>query len=259
MRKVVNFPDFHSGVTPGAGRICSHAAQAPIRNQTSGPRPSAFPYYGYRQLNPLTGRWVSRDRIEEAGGVNLYGFVGNDGVGNVDFLGLCCPGEKKNCKLIGYDFASERTHKMSKTKIDEMVEKMVKIAHTTAIVAHSADVAGSAAHGAKHVADEIGGNVVKTAYGHAPVKGMMQNYAHGIFGPFVEGRRTDDNNSNVQVHLWIKWKWEECTDGLIFNSWQPKEEWIRSGGPFKGVPADGFRQKHVDRAEKAFLESCCKP
>jgi RHS repeat-associated protein len=88
MRKVVNFPDFHSGVTPGAGRICSHAAQAPIRNQTSGPRPSAFPYYGYRQLNPLTGRWVSRDPIEENGGVNLYGFVGNNSVKFVDYLGF---------------------------------------------------------------------------------------------------------------------------------------------------------------------------
>jgi RHS repeat-associated protein len=88
MRKVVNFPDFHSGVTPGAGRICSHAAQAPIRNQTSGPRPSAFPYYGYRQLNPLTGRWVSRDPIEEAGGVNLYGFLWNNSVKFVDYLGF---------------------------------------------------------------------------------------------------------------------------------------------------------------------------
>jgi RHS repeat-associated protein len=45
-------------------------------------------YYGYRQLNPLTGRWVSRDPIEEAGGVNLYGFAGNDSLNLVDLLGL---------------------------------------------------------------------------------------------------------------------------------------------------------------------------
>jgi hypothetical protein len=36
----------------------------------------------------LTGRWPSRDPIEEEGGINLYGFVGNDGVVNIDFLGL---------------------------------------------------------------------------------------------------------------------------------------------------------------------------
>jgi RHS repeat-associated protein len=44
-------------------------------------------YYGYRFYDPVTGRWPSRDRIGEKGGVNLYGFVGNDGVVYVDFLG----------------------------------------------------------------------------------------------------------------------------------------------------------------------------
>ena len=51
-------------------------------------------YYGYRWYDAGTGRWVNRDPIEESGGVNLYGFVGNDGVGMVDLLGLetiCTP------------------------------------------------------------------------------------------------------------------------------------------------------------------------
>ena len=43
--------------------------------------------YGYRYMDPLTGRWPSRDPIEEAGGVNLYGYVGNDGIGWIDYLG----------------------------------------------------------------------------------------------------------------------------------------------------------------------------
>jgi RHS repeat-associated protein len=45
-------------------------------------------YYGYRYYDPMTGRWPSRDPIEEQGGVNLYGFVGNDGVDKFDVLGL---------------------------------------------------------------------------------------------------------------------------------------------------------------------------
>ncbi|MBK1881425.1 hypothetical protein JIN85_03295 [Luteolibacter pohnpeiensis] len=45
-------------------------------------------YYGYRYYDPVTGRWPSRDPIEERGGVNLYGFVRNDGVNEVDELGL---------------------------------------------------------------------------------------------------------------------------------------------------------------------------
>ena len=44
-------------------------------------------YYGYRYYEPQTGRWPSRDPIEEKGGVNLYGFVGNDGLDTIDFLG----------------------------------------------------------------------------------------------------------------------------------------------------------------------------
>ena len=45
-------------------------------------------YYGFRYYDPQTGRWPSRDPIEEFGGLNLYGFVGNDAVSRWDFLGL---------------------------------------------------------------------------------------------------------------------------------------------------------------------------
>ena len=45
-------------------------------------------YYGYRYYDPKSGRWPSRDPIEEEGGVNLYGFVGNVGVNRWDALGL---------------------------------------------------------------------------------------------------------------------------------------------------------------------------
>jgi RHS repeat-associated protein len=44
--------------------------------------------YQYRHYDPKTGRWPSRDPIGERGGVNLYGFVGNDGVNRWDYLGL---------------------------------------------------------------------------------------------------------------------------------------------------------------------------
>ncbi|MCH8541890.1 MAG: RHS repeat-associated core domain-containing protein [Opitutales bacterium] len=45
-------------------------------------------YYGFRYYDPETGRWPNRDPIEEEGGLNLYGFVGNDGVNAWDVLGL---------------------------------------------------------------------------------------------------------------------------------------------------------------------------
>lgn len=37
---------------------------------------------------PELGRWLSRDPIGEEGGLNLYGFVGNDGVNKWDMLGM---------------------------------------------------------------------------------------------------------------------------------------------------------------------------
>jgi RHS repeat-associated protein len=45
-------------------------------------------YYGYRYYSPVLGRWLSRDPIEEQGGLNLYAFVNNDPVNKWDKLGL---------------------------------------------------------------------------------------------------------------------------------------------------------------------------
>ena len=44
--------------------------------------------YTFRPYNPLDGRFLSRDPIGEQGGLNLYGFVGNDPVNVIDSLGL---------------------------------------------------------------------------------------------------------------------------------------------------------------------------
>ena len=45
-------------------------------------------YYGYRYLNTSLGRWLSRDKIGEWGGENMYGFVENDPANRIDPLGL---------------------------------------------------------------------------------------------------------------------------------------------------------------------------
>jgi RHS repeat-associated protein len=41
-------------------------------------------YYGYRYLNPGTGRWLSRDPIGERGSMLLYGFVTNNPINLFD-------------------------------------------------------------------------------------------------------------------------------------------------------------------------------
>ena len=44
-------------------------------------------YYNYRYYNPELGRWISRDPIEEQGGYNLYGMIGNNPLYGWDELG----------------------------------------------------------------------------------------------------------------------------------------------------------------------------
>jgi len=43
-------------------------------------------YYGYRYYSPELGRWISRDPIEEKGGLNVYAFV-NNSLNGIDYLG----------------------------------------------------------------------------------------------------------------------------------------------------------------------------
>ena len=45
-------------------------------------------YYNYRYYSPELGRWISRDPIEEEGGVNLYAMVGNNPVNYWDLYGF---------------------------------------------------------------------------------------------------------------------------------------------------------------------------
>jgi len=73
-------------ICPQSSRV-QRASSRPKTQQSRGLRPRVA-YYGYRYYDPKTGRWPSRDPIEEEGGINLYGFVGNDGVNYVDLVGL---------------------------------------------------------------------------------------------------------------------------------------------------------------------------
>ena len=49
---------------------------------------SGLVYYGYRFYSPNLARWLTRDPLEEQGGLNLYGFCGNAAVDRFDPYGL---------------------------------------------------------------------------------------------------------------------------------------------------------------------------
>ena len=82
------YDPFGNDITPDSSSLAknddfSHRFSTKLLDQETG-----LYYYGYRYYDPLTGRWPSRDPIGEKGGFNLYGFVGNDGMNDTDYLGL---------------------------------------------------------------------------------------------------------------------------------------------------------------------------
>jgi len=78
------------GESAQSRRVNRLPAQSPRRGSGHdyGRTASGMFYYGFRYYNPETGRWLSRDPIGERGGLNLYGFVGNNPIRWFDLLGL---------------------------------------------------------------------------------------------------------------------------------------------------------------------------
>ena len=75
-----SLPDYRNRRKPPSPNGLQHCG---TRHQTVG-----VTYYGYRYYDPVTGRWPSRDPVEEAGGNNVYAFLKNSGLYQVDILGM---------------------------------------------------------------------------------------------------------------------------------------------------------------------------
>ena len=71
----------------------------------------------YRAYNPGLGRWISRDRLEESGGINLYGYVLNDPVSASDPLGLARNLKNFNCAQLA-QLISDKARELQKRAED---------------------------------------------------------------------------------------------------------------------------------------------
>jgi RHS repeat-associated protein len=72
------------------------------------PKTMSVTDYTYRWYDPVTGRWPSRDPIEESGGLNLYGFLLNRPIVSVDYLGHEESALTGECETVIY--FGHRTH-----------------------------------------------------------------------------------------------------------------------------------------------------
>jgi hypothetical protein len=72
---------------PSGGFFLNSLPTNDSKKKAPPPKTMGVTDYLYRYYDPVSGRWPSRDPIEERGGLNLYGFVNNDGVNKWDFLG----------------------------------------------------------------------------------------------------------------------------------------------------------------------------
>ena len=106
--------------------------RCPELRRKSGPTPTFF--------TPGIPQWPSRDPIEEEGGLNLYGFVGNSGVGTFDRFGLeACKGyiTFEEAMQAATADAQIKARKIIETGVQEMngwkkdggVGKIIKSAH----------------------------------------------------------------------------------------------------------------------------------
>lgn len=82
------------------------AADNPFRHSTKyHDVETGLVYYGYRYYDPKNGRFINKDPIGEAGGLNLYGFIGNSAVNGHDHLGM----KWVTIRYVEYDLAVVNT------------------------------------------------------------------------------------------------------------------------------------------------------
>jgi len=169
--------------------------------------------YLYRYYDPLTGRWPSRDPIEERGGINLYGFVGNDGVNELDILGMCDAsdiGKRYNVKILATFIGS--TESFESSEYMKNLDNSIK--------------GGEKVHGGLGVVTMVSSVVIRRAvevavpalepYGYSTMLKTVGKYAREAAIETVEKRNSDlDKYFKVRAFFTIQYSY--CCRGCFWG------------------------------------------
>ena len=106
-------------------------------------------YYGYRYYSPELRRWASPDPIGEAGGLNLYGFCGNDGVNVYDSVGY------KGVRLVSLEYPEAIDNEFLGPESDVELDNLDSIKQV-AVVTPEITGGGTDIRGVKIITDSFG-------------------------------------------------------------------------------------------------------
>jgi uncharacterized protein RhaS with RHS repeats len=199
-------------------------------------------YYGYRYYDPKNGRWPSRDPIEEEGGINLYGFVGNDGVNKWDLLGLCEEGDVKNKEVIGVSFG-----------FNDSGENWEGLIASAAALLAAGDMSGLATNDPAELLQHLAILGTTNAIDQLPNNAIATDALQKIikYLSALEDASTDTFGGSI----WVRVKYECCECcWVVLTCWNEKEntyEYKRNGNRIKGRP----KKADFDAAEKEALDS----
>lgn len=92
-----------------SGTVTSDVGYAGYFNHAA----SGLDFAIYRAFDPVHARWLNRDPIGEAGGINLYAYVDGNPLSETDPLGFCGPGKstepsKPSCETLAAQIAATR-------------------------------------------------------------------------------------------------------------------------------------------------------
>jgi|GEM_PF-2091898 len=219
-------------------------------------RETGLLYYGYRYYAPELGRWVNEDPIEEDGGVNLYGMVGNDAVNRWDVLGLYPPTVMTALGRANSAIARSKIAKLM--KVQDAIVQLSSIAATKDEIVgglHSRADGGydrfngvfrlepggisefSAVHEATHAFEGMAlGSFQTSREGHAHAMAHLFNASLSAFN-LLEQLRDEAFEDGAEIEVWHSF-WEinahsgpasqGMASGNAFQFGASAYEWVKS-------------------------------
>jgi RHS repeat-associated protein len=163
-------------------------------------------YYGYRNLSPRLGRWLSRDPINENNNVNLYST--ELGVNKYDFLGMCTKGKIEDPPTCSFTIANYLGNPEFDQNIEDLVEAMGGMDKIKEIM----DVGGAAVRtyaGLMHALEELGMNKLDAS--SVDIDKALSLYskiitkAQGVFGGWKLSTRI--NYRHCECGMWFSPTW----------------------------------------------------